>query len=179
MKRHRHHKQPKSRGGSNDPSNLEELDPYSHALHHAWDFLYNEGPRFDFRHEAWPLLPDGLKQKVLEKAAEHSSKVNKGRKKKLSEEETQRRRERQKLLTEKNKGKKRSEESKRKMREARLRYLEEHGPYEVHHSEETRRKQSEAAQRRVQNETPEERQARLDALARGRETFVKNLRKEQ
>lgn len=46
MRKHKHHKVPKSRGGSNDPSNLEELDFIEHAFWHALDFL-NGGPRFD------------------------------------------------------------------------------------------------------------------------------------
>jgi len=148
MRRHKHHAIPKSRGGSNDPSNLVDLDPYAHALLHAEDFLYNEGPRFDFRHEAWPLLPDELRRKIRAKAAEHSSKVHKGRKRDFSEEQLERLREFQKLAVEANTGSERTPEAREKMRQARMRYLEEHGPYEpVPLSKETREKMSQAAKR--------------------------------
>jgi len=60
---HRHHKIPKSQGGSNDESNIVLLSPYDHALHHALEFLEG-GPDFDFRHQAWPLLPEDLKLDV-------------------------------------------------------------------------------------------------------------------
>jgi hypothetical protein len=179
MEKHQHHKQPRSRGGSDDPFNLVDLDPYAHAIHHAEDFLYNDGPRFDFRHEAWPLLPPDLQEKVLRKAAEHSSKMNRGRKQNLSEGQRQRRRALQKTAAEANKGRKRSPESREKMRQARLRYLEEHGPYEVKHSEETKRKQSEAAKRRAECETPEERDKRLASLAKGRQKTVDKWKNEQ
>ena len=172
MKKHCHHKQPKSREGSDDPSNLVDMDPYDHALYHAEDFLYNEGPRFDFRHEAWPLLPTDLREKVLQKAAEHSSESNKGRKQNLSSEERERRRELQKKTAEANKGKKRTPESREKMRQARLRYLEEHGPYEVKHSEETKRKMSESAKRRIERESDEDRERRLESLAKGRQKTI-------
>ena len=67
MKKHKHHIVPRSRGGSNGPTVL--IDAYDHALLHAVDFLEG-GPRFDFRHEAWPLLPENIKQAVIEKTAE-------------------------------------------------------------------------------------------------------------
>jgi len=69
--KHIHHKVPKSRGGTNEPSNLEELDFVEHARLHAKDFL-NGGPRFDFRHTGWPFLDSELREKVLQKASEHS-----------------------------------------------------------------------------------------------------------
>ena len=68
---HIHHKVPKSRGGTNDPSNLEELDFIEHARLHAEDFL-SGGPRFDFRHAGWPFLDSELREKVLQQASEHS-----------------------------------------------------------------------------------------------------------
>jgi hypothetical protein len=73
--KHIHHKIPKSRGGTNNPSNLEELDFIEHARVHAEDFL-NGGPRFDFRHDGWPFLDAELRQKVLEKASEHSRTIS-------------------------------------------------------------------------------------------------------
>jgi hypothetical protein len=68
---HIHHITPKSRGGTDNPENLQELDFKEHAYLHAIDFL-NGGPRFDFRHAGWPLLEEELRKKVLEKASEHS-----------------------------------------------------------------------------------------------------------
>jgi hypothetical protein len=63
---HKHHSIPKSRGGTDEDWNLVELDPYTHAYEHALDFaLFEHSPRFDFRHEAWPLLPEDLKEAVL------------------------------------------------------------------------------------------------------------------
>ena len=65
---HKHHKIPKSRGGTDDEWNLIELDPCTHAYEHALDFvLFDHAPRFDFRHEAWPLLPEDLKEAVLDR----------------------------------------------------------------------------------------------------------------
>jgi hypothetical protein len=62
---HKHHSIPKSRGGTDEDWNLVELDPYTHAYEHALDFvLFEHSPRFDFRHEAWPLLPESLKEAV-------------------------------------------------------------------------------------------------------------------
>jgi hypothetical protein len=69
--KHVHHKIPKSRGGTNDLSNLEELDFIEHARIHAEDFLKG-GPRFDFRHDGWPYLDQNLREQVLKKASEHS-----------------------------------------------------------------------------------------------------------
>ena len=62
---HKHHIVYRSQGGSDDISNLAILLPYDHALLHALDFLEG-GASFDFRHEAWPLLPDELKVKLRE-----------------------------------------------------------------------------------------------------------------
>jgi hypothetical protein len=58
---HKHHVVPRSRGGTEDSENLVIVSSYDHALIHALDFLEG-GPRFDFRHEAWPLLPDELRE---------------------------------------------------------------------------------------------------------------------
>ena len=69
MNTHIHHKIPKSRGGTDEEWNLVEMDPYTHAYEHALDFvLFEQSSQFDFRHEAWPLLPEDLKEAVL---AEH------------------------------------------------------------------------------------------------------------
>ena len=63
---HKHHVVPKSRGGLDEDWNFIELDPYTHAYEHAVDFvLFEHSSQFDFRHEAWPLLPDDLKEAVL------------------------------------------------------------------------------------------------------------------
>ena len=64
---HKHHVIPRSRGGKN--GKIVEIPPLEHALLHAQDYLEG-GPHFDFRHEAWPLLPAELKEKVMEKHRE-------------------------------------------------------------------------------------------------------------
>jgi hypothetical protein len=67
---HKHHSIPQSRGGVDEEWNLVEVDPYSHAYEHAVDFvLFESAPRFDFRHEAWPLLPEDLKEAVRGEAS--------------------------------------------------------------------------------------------------------------
>ena len=65
MSQHTHHNIPKSRGGTDDPTTLVSLSPYDHAVVHALDFLEG-GPWFDNRHEAWPLLPNDLRDKILQ-----------------------------------------------------------------------------------------------------------------
>jgi hypothetical protein len=72
---HIHHIVPKSRGGTDEPENLEEIDFIEHARLHAEDFLAG-GPRFDFRHAGWPHLDATLRQEVLEKASEHSRTIS-------------------------------------------------------------------------------------------------------
>jgi len=72
--KHKHHSIPRSRGGTDDKWNLVEVDPYTHAYEHALDFvLFEHSPRFDFRHEAWPLLPDDLKEAVRKEASDRQS----------------------------------------------------------------------------------------------------------
>ena len=74
-KTHIHHLTPKSRGGTDDPENLTEIDFIEHAKLHAEDFL-NGGPRFDFRHPGWPWLDKSLREDVLLKASEHTRERN-------------------------------------------------------------------------------------------------------
>ena len=63
--KHKHHSIPRSRGGTDDEWNLIEVDPYTHAYEHALDFvLFSQAPMFDCRHDAWPLLPEGLREAV-------------------------------------------------------------------------------------------------------------------
>ena len=77
MKTHVHHTIPRSRGGTDESWNLVELDPYTHAYEHALDFvLFDHAPRFDFRHEAWALLPEDLKEAVLSKVSQKMSAEN-------------------------------------------------------------------------------------------------------
>jgi hypothetical protein len=62
---HKHHSIPRSRGGTDECWNLVEVDPYTHAYEHALDFvLFEHAPIFDCRHEAWPLLPEELREAV-------------------------------------------------------------------------------------------------------------------
>jgi hypothetical protein len=63
MKTHKHHIQYKSQGGSDDPSNLIEIDFIEHARLHAVDFI-NGGPMFDCRHDGWPYLDEALREEV-------------------------------------------------------------------------------------------------------------------
>ena len=74
MGTHVHHKIPRSRGGTDDEWNLVEMDPYTHAYEHALDFvLFDHAPKFDYRHEAWPLLPGDLQDAVKKRHAEWNS----------------------------------------------------------------------------------------------------------
>jgi hypothetical protein len=80
MGTHVHHKIARSRGGTDDEWNLVEMDPYTHAYEHALDFvLFEHAPRFDFRHEAWPLLPEDLKTAVRKRHAERNKNFFTGR----------------------------------------------------------------------------------------------------
>ena len=66
---HTHHPIAISRGGTDDY--IEKVDPYTHCFDHAVDWLlFENAPRFDFRHEAWPLMPSDLREAVLNKARE-------------------------------------------------------------------------------------------------------------
>jgi hypothetical protein len=68
MANHVHHKIPVSRGGTDDEWNLVELDPYTHAYEHALDFvLFDSAPMVDFRQQGWRMIPQDLREKVLEK----------------------------------------------------------------------------------------------------------------
>jgi hypothetical protein len=72
--KHKHHSIPRSRGGTDEDWNLVEVDPYTHAYEHALDFvLFEHSPRFDFRHEAWPLLPPDLQAAVRFEASKRQS----------------------------------------------------------------------------------------------------------
>ncbi len=63
MKTHKHHIHYRSQGGSDDPSNLVEVDFIEHARLHALDFI-GGGPMFDFRQEGWPYLEAELQEAV-------------------------------------------------------------------------------------------------------------------
>ena len=100
---HKHHSIPRSRGGTDECWNLVEVDPYTHAYEHALDFvLFEHSPIFDCRHDAWPLLPEDLREAVR---AELSFRMSN---RTLSEETKQK-------LAEANLGKKHSLETKQKM----------------------------------------------------------------
>jgi len=74
-KTHIHHVIPRSRGGTDDPRNLVEIDFVEHARLHAEDFL-SGGPRFDFRHAGWTYLDKNLREAVLKQAAEDTRRKN-------------------------------------------------------------------------------------------------------
>lgn len=77
MTKHVHHKIARSRGGTDDEWNLVEWDSYTHAYEHALDFvLFENAPHFDFRQEAWPLLPVDLQEAVLKRHSEWLSENN-------------------------------------------------------------------------------------------------------
>lgn len=63
MTTHKHHIVYKSQGGTDDPSNLVELDFITHAELHAKDFLEG-GPEFDFRHEGYKYFDEDLRKKL-------------------------------------------------------------------------------------------------------------------
>lgn len=65
MKIHTHHIKYRSQGGTDDLSNLIDIDFIEHAELHAIDFI-NGGPMFDFRHEGWRYLSPELRQAVLD-----------------------------------------------------------------------------------------------------------------
>jgi hypothetical protein len=50
------------------------VDPYAHAYDHALDFvLFEQAPVFDCRHDAWPLLPEGLREAVRKELSNRMS----------------------------------------------------------------------------------------------------------
>jgi hypothetical protein len=166
-KTHKHHVIPRSRGGSDHPSNIVELSEYEHAYEHALDFvLFEHSPRFDCRHSSWKLLPEDLQlavrkelskrmlsRKISESTREKISIAKRGvifseeHKQKLSWGQRNRKPDSKKTRQKKSEatrgknhpmfGKTHSEESKKKMSQS-------HRDM----SEETRRKISEAAKRR-------------------------------
>jgi hypothetical protein len=74
---HRHHIVPASKGGPDEEWNFVSLSPYDHAYEHALDFvLFDNAPHFDFRHQAWPLLPADLQEAVLSRHSEWLSDNN-------------------------------------------------------------------------------------------------------
>jgi hypothetical protein len=63
-----HHSIARSRGGTDEEWNLCSLSPYDHAEQHAIDFvLFDNAPWFDCRMSGWELLPDLLREAVLQK----------------------------------------------------------------------------------------------------------------
>ena len=75
MKTHKHHIHYKSQGGSDDPSNLVEIDFIEHARLHALDFI-DGGPMFDCRHEGWPYLEIELREAVKQELGKRTSERN-------------------------------------------------------------------------------------------------------
>ena len=63
MTTHKHHIIYMSQGGTDDPSNLVELDFIAHAELHAKDFLAG-GPEFDFRQAGYKYLDADLRKKL-------------------------------------------------------------------------------------------------------------------
>jgi hypothetical protein len=75
VKTHKHHIHYKSQGGSDDPSNLVEIDFIEHARLHALDFI-DGGPMFDCRHEGWPYLEVKLREAVKQELGKRTSERN-------------------------------------------------------------------------------------------------------
>ena len=75
-----HHKLPRSKGGTDHPSNLVELTLYEHAEVHALDFV-NGGIEFDTRNPFWPVLkadnPSLAEMVLKEKAKRMALKMSK------------------------------------------------------------------------------------------------------
>jgi hypothetical protein len=63
-KRHRHHVIPRHLEGSDDPSNIELVDPVKHAEIHALRFIDGEDKWFCPMQEGWALLDPRLQEKV-------------------------------------------------------------------------------------------------------------------
>ena len=63
-KRHRHHVQPRHLGGSDEPSNIELLDPIKHAELHALRFIEGEDRWFCAMQEGWVHLDPRLQDEV-------------------------------------------------------------------------------------------------------------------
>ena len=61
---HRHHIQPRHLGGSDDPSNIELIDPIRHAEIHALRFIEGEDRWFCAAQEGWPHLDPRLQNEV-------------------------------------------------------------------------------------------------------------------
>ena len=124
-KLHCHHVVPRSKGGSDDPSNLVWLSPYDHALHHALDYLEG-GLEFDCRQEGWKLLPEDLREQVRKEKSRRMSKMREGKGNSLSNRQAVSKRHRgvpksetqRKKTSEALKGKPKSEETKAKLKEA-------------------------------------------------------------
>lgn len=73
-----HHVIAKSRGGTDEIWNLVEKTDYDHTYDHAVDFvLFEIAPAFDFRLPAWGLLPDDLRQAVLNEKSRRTTLNNK------------------------------------------------------------------------------------------------------
>ncbi len=71
-KRHKHHIQPRHLGGSNDPSNIELIDPVLHAELHALRFIEGEDRWFCSMHEGWPHLDSRLQDEVRKALSERN-----------------------------------------------------------------------------------------------------------
>jgi hypothetical protein len=75
-----HHKVPRSRGGTDHPSNLVEVSLYDHAEVHALDFI-SGGIEFDTRNPFWPVLqvenPELAEKVIQEKARRMGEKMRK------------------------------------------------------------------------------------------------------
>ena len=69
---HRHHKQPRHLGGSDDPSNIEELGIKDHAELHALRFLEGKDRWFCAMQEVWALLDPRLQQEVRDRMSTHN-----------------------------------------------------------------------------------------------------------
>lgn len=70
----RHHSVPRSRGGTDDEWNFEDLTEYEHAYEHALDFvLFESAPWFDCRMAGWRLLPNDLRDAVRNEQSRRAS----------------------------------------------------------------------------------------------------------
>lgn len=112
MKRHRHHVQPVHKGGTDNPSNISYPDFIEHAEIHARRFLEGLDDFFDFRHEGWPFLDEGLRLEVRSFWSKKFSEQNPMKNPEVAERVAAKNRGK----PSKSKGTRRSEECKEKMR---------------------------------------------------------------
>jgi len=146
MKTHKHHIVFRCHGGTDEPSNLTELNFIQHAQLHAIDFIEG-GAWFDCRHEGWPFLDNNLRTAVLTEMSRRTSERN------LIEGSARVGKQNGMF------GRTHSAVARKKIAEAASQLTgERNGMFGRHHSDEARQKCSEAAVRQHQSYTEEQKE---------------------